>query len=144
MKKLGIAIFIILFNLFAFVAQGQDIRGYWLNDVKEAKVEIYQASNGKYYGKIIWLKEPNRNGKPKVDIHNVKESLRTRPIMGLVLLSGFEKKSNTYENGTIYDPKNGKTYSCKITPEGNDKLNIRGFIGISLLGRTTVWTRTTN
>ncbi|HRP88483.1 MAG TPA: DUF2147 domain-containing protein [Edaphocola sp.] len=144
MKKIGIVLLVAILSLMAFVVKAQEITGYWFNDVKEAKIEIYKAKNGKYYGKIVWLKEPNRDGKPKLDIHNVKESLRTRPVMGLLLLSGFDKKESTYENGTIYDPKNGKTYSCKITPNGNDKLNIRGYIGISLIGRTTVWTRTTH
>ena len=133
MKKIGIVLLVAILSLMAFVVNAQEITGYWFNDVKEAKIEIYKAKNGKYYGKIVWLKEPNRDGKPKLDIHNVKESLRTRPVMGLLLLSGFDKKESTYENGTIYDPKNGKTYSCKITPNGNDKLNIRGYIGISLI-----------
>jgi len=68
--------------------------------------------------------------------------LRNRPIIGLKILSGFEKEGdNKYVDGTIYDPKNGKTYSCKMTYKGKT-LDIRGYIGISLLGRTTVWERT--
>ncbi|OJV52082.1 MAG: hypothetical protein BGO31_08145 [Bacteroidetes bacterium 43-16] len=124
-------------------AKAQEINGYWYNDVKDAKIEIFKATDGKYYGKIVWLKEPNRDGQPKVDKFNSNSKLKTRPIMGLHILSGFKKSGSTYEDGTIYDPKNGKSYSCKITPDGNDKLNIRGYVGISLLGRTTVWTRTT-
>lgn len=144
MKKLGLVLFTLLFLSFGFLAKAQDKGvGIWYNDVKDAKIEIYKAVNGKYYGKIIWLKEPNRNGSPKLDINNSSSKLKTRPVLGLLILNGFNWDDGVYEDGTIYDPKNGKTYSCKITPDGTDKLNIRGYIGISLLGRTTVWTRTT-
>lgn len=136
-----IAIMIVL--AIACKLNAQRVLGTWYNDTKDAKVEIYKGKDGKYYGKIVWLKEPNRDGKPKVDKFNSNEKLKTRPIMGLVILSGFEaqKDGKTYEDGTIYDPKNGKTYSCKITQKDADKLSIRGYIGISLIGRTSVWTR---
>jgi uncharacterized protein (DUF2147 family) len=62
-------------------------------------------------------------------------------IPGPPLLWGFKYKgANKWEGGKIYDPNNGKTYSCKMTLEGNT-LKVRGFVGISLLGRTTIWTR---
>lgn len=126
---------------FAF-AQKDKIEGKWLNQEKDAMVEIYKAKNGKFYGKIVWLKEPNRNGQPKLDINNQKENLRSQPIMNLLILKGFNKDGeNTYEDGTIYDPKNGKTYSCKMTWEDASNLSIRGYVGISMLGRTTKWTR---
>lgn len=121
----------------------QGITGLWYNNVKDAKIEIYKARNGKYYGKIVWLKFPERDGKPKLDIQNDDETMRTRPIMGLVILTGFVKDGKIYDDGNIYDPKSGNTYSCKITPEGSDKLHIRGYTGISLIGRTTIWTRVT-
>jgi uncharacterized protein (DUF2147 family) len=58
-----------------------------------------------------------------------------------MILKGFEKDGdNEYEDGTIYDPKNGKTYSCIIRQKGN-KLSVRGYIGVSLIGRTTTWTK---
>jgi uncharacterized protein (DUF2147 family) len=145
MKK--IVRFVVPFLLACFFMSKADaqvsIEGFWLNDSKEAKIEIYKNNQGKYFGKIIWLKEPNRDGKPKLDINNKNSKLRTRPIMGLNILQGFVQDGDTYEDGTIYDPKNGKTYDCKITPENNNLLSIRGYIGISLLGRTTEWTRTT-
>lgn len=125
-------------------AQKDRVEGFWLNQEKEAKIEIYKAKNGKFYGKIVWLKEPNRDGKPKTDTNNPKENLRSQPIIGLLILKAFNKDGEkTYEDGTIYDPKNGKTYSCKITYENDNKLSIRGYVGISMLGRTTTWTRST-
>jgi len=51
------------------------------------------------------------------------------------------KKGDTYDGGEITDPKNGKTYRCKITLDGKDKLIVRGYLGISLFGRSQVWFR---
>jgi uncharacterized protein (DUF2147 family) len=122
-------------------AQTDKIEGLWYNDIKSAKVLITRASNGKFYGKVVWLKEPLKNGKPKVDELNSDEKLRTRPRLGLPVLADFVKDGDDkYTDGTIYDPNNGKTYSCKMTYKGNT-LDIRGYIGISLFGRTTTWTR---
>jgi len=121
-------------------AQEDKIEGFWFNDVKDAKIQIYKGNDNKFYGKIIWLKDPVENGKPKMDKKNPKEKMKTQPLVGLVILKGFEKDKNTYDDGTIYDPQNGKTYDCTITYKGQ-KLSIRGYIGISLLGRTTVWER---
>ncbi len=117
------------------------IERLWYNEEKTAKIKIFKSTDGKLYGNIVWLKEPLKDGKPKVDAKNPDKAKRTNPIMGLQLLKGFKKDGeNQYEDGTIYDPKNGKTYSCKITHKG-DALDVRGYVGISLLGRTTTWTK---
>ena len=121
-------------------AQSDRLEGYWFNDKKDARIQIYKAKDGKFYGKIVWLKEPNRNGKLKMDDNNPKEQLQKQPLVGLVILKGFEKDGDTYEEGTIYDPENGKTYDCKMTLKGKT-VSIRGYIGVSWLGRTTVWER---
>lgn len=122
-------------------AQKDKLEGQWYNAEKSAKIEIYKATDGKFWGKIIWLKEPNRDGKPKLDINNSKVAKRNIPLLDLVILKHFVKNGdNLYDDGEIYDPKNGKTYSCKITHKG-DKLDVRGYIGVSLLGRTTTWER---
>lgn len=123
-----------------------DILGDWLNQEGTAKIHIFKATNGKfkgkYYGKIIWLKEPTKNGKPKVDDQNPDVNKRNQEINGLVILNDFTFDSDDKEwsNGTIYDPKNGKKYSCTITKSG-EKLNVRGYVGISMLGRTAIWTK---
>lgn len=116
-------------------------KNLWYNGDKKAKIQIYKATDGKFYGKIVWLKEPDRDGKPKLDIHNNDKARQNDPVMGLIILKAFKKTDDThYEDGTIYDPKNGKTYSCKMTLEG-DKLYVRGYIGFSLIGRTETWTK---
>jgi len=120
------------------------IIGKWLNEDQDAHVQIYKES-GKYFGKIVWLKEPidEITGKPKLDDDNEDEALRSRPVMGLVLLKDFEYDADDqeWEDGTIYDPKNGKTYDCYMNFGEDGSLKIRGYIGISWIGRNTYWTR---
>lgn len=130
-------------SLFAQSHKADDIVGTWLNEEKTGKVQIFKIS-GKYYGKLVWLKEPNDKvtGKPRTDIENPDPKLKNTPLIGLVNLKGFEfNGKDEWKDGTIYDPKNGKTYSCFIKFDSPDILKIRGYIGVSLLGRTTLWSR---
>jgi uncharacterized protein (DUF2147 family) len=122
-------------------AQADPIEGIWLNEEKDAKIQIYKGRDGLFYGKIIWLKEPTENGAPKLDKKNPHEDKRKQQILGLIILRKFEKDGKTYDDGTIYDPTNGKTYDATINYKGN-KLDLRGYVGISLFGRTTTWERT--
>ncbi len=124
-----------LFITVALYAQSDPILGKWQNPSGEGRIEIYKKGE-KFYGKLYWIKDS-----AKKDAKNPDPKLRTRNIQGLEILSGFVKDSKTYVDGTIYDPKSGKTYSCKMTLKGNDKLDIRGYIGISMLGRSETWTR---
>jgi uncharacterized protein (DUF2147 family) len=137
-----------LAGIFLFLvsnAQTADaIIGKWLNEDKDAHVQIYKE-NGKFFGKIVWLNEPNEpaTGLPKLDDDNEDESLRSRPVMGMILLKDFVYDSDDaeWEDGTIYDPKNGKTYDCYMNFDEDGTLKIRGYIGISWIGRNTYWTR---
>lgn len=135
MKKLTLTWFALLFSL-CLLAQGNDpILGKWQNPSGEGKIEIYKKGN-KYFGKLYWIKDAN-----KKDAKNPDAKLRERKIQGLEILTNFSKDGDTYEGGQIYDPKSGKTYSCKMTVKGKDKLDIRGYMGVSLLGRTETWKR---
>ena len=120
------------------------IIGKWLNEDQDAHVQIYKEGS-KYFGKIVWLKEPNEpaTGLPKLDDDNEDESLRSLPVMGLVMLKDFvyDGDDKEWDDGTIYDPKNGKTYDCYMNFDENGILKIRGYIGISWIGRSTYWTR---
>ena len=123
--------------------QKDDILGLWLNEDEDAHIEIYKE-NDLYYGKIVWLKFPidEETGKPKLDKHNPDPELKKRPSLGIKLLTDFEwDGDNEWDEGDIYDPKSGKTYSCYIVMKEYDLLKIRGYIGVSLIGRTTYWTR---
>lgn len=128
---------------------GNAILGIWVTAGGKSHVEI-TADNNVYNGRIVWLKQPDypandsggMAGKPKVDRENPDPALRTRPIIGLPLVSGFRYDGdNVWSDGHIYDPESGKTYKCKMTLMPDGSLRVRGYIGISLFGRTTVWTR---
>lgn len=149
MKNVIVATFVLLiplmFSLKSYAqVKADDVVGVWLNEDQDAHIQVENRA-GKYYGKIIWLKEPNEpDGKAKLDDENPDPELQNRPVMGLQLLSDFVfNGDDEWEDGDIYDPKSGKTYSCYMVFADNtkNKLKVRGFIGISLLGRTTYWTR---
>jgi uncharacterized protein (DUF2147 family) len=143
--KRYILIFIFLslsgITLSAYSQNPDAIVGKWYNTEKDAKVEIFKEGN-KYFGKIIWLQDPKDDtGKPKVDLNNSDVSKQQRKIIGLKILDNFQFNGGVWEDGTIYDPKNGKTYSCIIKKKDNKTLEVRGFVGISLIGRTVEWTK---
>lgn len=152
MKRIGAFVGVVM--LFCLpgplLAQNPDaILGKWLNGKGTGHIEIYKA-DGKYFGKIVWLKEPvypaddrkGMAGRPKVDRENPDPARRTQPLLGLVVLRNFDYTSgDLWEHGLIYDPENGKDYRCKMRLTSPDVLNVRGFIGISLIGRTETWTR---
>lgn len=123
--------------------KADDILGTWLNQEATGKIQLYKE-NGKYFGKLVWLKEPNDKvtGKPRTDVENPDAKLKTTPLIGLVNMQNFTfDGTDEWSGGTIYDPKNGKTYKCYIQFESQNKLKVRGFIGVSMLGKTTYWTR---
>ncbi|SIT82258.1 DUF2147 domain-containing protein [Pontibacter indicus] len=129
--------------LFTSVAWAQKLSpvGIWTNEDGKARFEIYQSGD-KLHGKIVQLKEPLRNGKPKLDENNPDKKLRNRPLQGMVFMKDFKYDgSNKWDDGTIYDPESGKTYSCYMKMTGKDKMEVKGYIGISLIGRTQNWTR---
>jgi len=140
-QLLALLLFTFLFSSIASAQKVDAILGSWANPSGEDHILIYKKGN-KYFGKLDWIKYPNdETGKPKTDKNNPDEALRTRPELGLELLKDFVyDENNVYDDGTIYDPKSGKTYSCKMTLDGNS-LKIRGYVGISLFGRSETWTR---
>lgn len=141
MQRVMIIACLLLLPAFSFGQDADSIVGQWYTEEGRSIVEIYKCD--RYYcGKILWLKYPEDDeGREKVDKENPDETKRSRKLIGLNILWGFSYEGeDEWENGKIYDPKNGKTYSCRITLDG-DSLKVRGYIGFSLLGRTTVWTR---
>lgn len=117
--------------------------GVWKTGEGNALVRIYKNGD-KYQGKVVWLKEPidPETNKPKLDKNHPEEASRTRPVMGLINIWGFVyKEKNVWEDGNIYDPKNGNTYSCTIKMTNANSLEVRGYIGVALIGRTDTWTR---
>ena len=117
------------------------VLGEWLTAEGTSKILIYKCDD-EFCGKISWLKEPERDGKPRVDEKNPEERLRTQPLLGLVILRGFTfDGEDTWEGGKIYDPKSGNDYSAKFELADPSTLELRGYILLPLLGRTEIWTR---
>lgn len=149
-RPILVALFVLLAAVVpCLAASADDIVGTWFNQAKDAKIEIYKCGT-KYCGKIVWLKIPNypegskdgTPGTPKLDHNNPDQTLRKTPVMGLVIVRDFVYDGkDTWKDGKVYDPKNGKTYSGKITLASPTQLNLRGFIGFSLIGRTEQWTK---
>ncbi len=111
------------------------IIGTFWSPEKDGKIEIYKIGE-KYFGKIIWSKNPRQDNK------NPDASQRSRELVGATFLHDFVYDGKgTWTDGTIYDPKSGKTYDCNITLTDSGDLNVRGYVGISLLGRTETFTR---
>lgn len=142
MKKLIVLGFALITAFTAVLAQqGTDIRGVWMNENKDAKVEIYKSGD-KYAGKIIWLKEMYEpDGKTlKKDSRNPDAKLRQRTILNLNILESFTYDDGEWTGGNLYDPKSGKLYNSKMKLKGS-RLEIRGYIGSPMFGKTTTWTR---
>lgn len=148
MKKI-IYLSILALSFFAFSAfktandEGDRLLGVWEPSNGRARVKIEKIGT-KYYGKIVWLKEPNdpKTNLPKTDKNNPDPTLQNAPLKGYRMLKDFVYSgSDEWAEGSIYDPLNGSTYSCTIKMEDPNTLSIRGYIGVSALGRTDVWKR---
>lgn len=138
MKKSLLFIACFLIASFSGIAQtaSDHILGEWLSQPKDGKILIYKQGDH-YFGKISWAKTPG-----KKDVKNPDASLRNKDLLGQVILKNFKFTGESWEKGTIYDPHSGKTYDCILKLRDQNKtLDIRGFVGVSLFGRTSTWTR---
>jgi uncharacterized protein (DUF2147 family) len=127
---------LIVVTLQSFTQQCDEILGVWANDSGKGHIQIYKQE-GKYYGKIIWLKQPtDETGKPKIDKKNPDKNLQARPLMGMVMLRDFQFEGEEWTGGKIYNPSDGKEYKCYMKLKDPKTLSIRGYIGFSLLGKT--------
>ena len=141
-KKILLSILSFVFVGFTY-SQSYNIEGDWYNEEKDAIIKIYKESNGTLSGKITWMKFPNNeNGKPKTDPLNDDESLRSRSRMGMKIMYDFTyDRDDEWDDGEIYDPKSGNTYRGTINMVSKNRLNLRGYVGISWFGRTSHWER---
>ena len=126
-------------------ALAQSPVGQWTTiDDKTGKpksvVEITEGANGALTGRVVEVLSSDRGPNPVCD--KCTGERKGKPVQGMVILWGVRKKGDTWEGGQILDPASGKVYSVKLTPtSGGQKLDVRGFMGFSLLGRTQTWTR---
>ena len=112
-----------------------------------SQILIYKTPSGQYEGKVLWMQYPNHpNGEPRRDVKNPDPNKRNQTNVGLVILKGFiyNEKDNQWQNGSVYNPANGSTYSSYLWLEADgNSLKVRGYFGFSLLGKTVTWTRET-
>ena len=122
--------------------QAQTVIGKWKtvdDKTKEAKsiVEVYE-NNGKIFGKIIEIFDPAKRNR-KCDKCTGAES--NKPVLGMVIIKGLEKDDAEYSGGKILDPETGNLYKCIIKLAGKDKLEVRGYMGFAIIGRSQTWIR---
>jgi uncharacterized protein (DUF2147 family) len=136
----AILLFLLVPRPLSAQVKADDIVGHWISSENKVKVEIYRSGD-KYYGKVTWLKEPLKNGKPKLDHRNPNHKLRSQPVIGLVVLRNFVFDDDEWTSGEVYDPSSGNKYDAYITMPDKNTLKVRGYIGFSVFGKTVVWKR---
>lgn len=119
--------------------------GLWLTESKRVIVEIgpCDGAPSNACGKVVWLVEPTDDkGAPRVDEKNPEESLRSRTLCGLPVVGDFKKASDgSWEDGFIYDAGEGDMYDAYLEPQDDGTLKVRGYLLISALGKSQIWTR---
>ena len=136
----------ILFSTLLFTAAPAEspdaIVGIWQNGTGKGHIQIYKHNN-KFFGKIIWLKDAkDKSGNPKMDMKNPDPAKRNKPLIGLVMLRDFEyEKGGEWSGGRLYNPSDGKEYKAYFRLKDTKTLLVRGYVGISVLGKTDEWTR---
>lgn len=117
--------------------------GFWVTQEHGAVVQIEPCDSG-LCGKLVGLSTDHADGDVPLDVKNPDAAKRNRPRCGLMLMGSMKPaKDNAgkWEDGWVYDPESGNTYSGSMRLDGADTLKLRGYIGISLFGRTETWTR---
>jgi len=138
MKKVMILVLLLL-PVKVFAQKANAIVGKWINTSGEGQIAIFKIGE-KYFGKLVWLKKPDdASGKPQTDKMNIRPGLRERPVLGLEILKDFSYVDGVYDEGTVYDPRSGKIYTCKMQVKG-DVLNVKAYVGM-FLGKSEVWKR---
>lgn len=131
------SLLILLFSIQLSATESNDILGLYWSPKKDGRVEITKKDDGLFYGTLVWNKTPD-----KKDSENPDPELRDRTLRGMEFLKNFKfNDKKKWVDGSIYDPKSGKTYSCKIWLDDEKNMKVRGYIGISILGRTETFER---
>jgi len=127
------------------LARASDPTGLWWAEGGFAQVEIRRCEDDALCGEVVWLRHPfDERGCELRDVENPEPGLRSRPLVGLEIVRGLEasgQEPEEWAGGEIYDPGSGRTYSAVVEMDGPDRLRVRGYVGIRLLGRTTTWIR---
>lgn len=134
--KLSVLTLVLSLVTGAAMAGPLDVAGRWETPDKESHIVIEDCGDGTPCGSIAWFTPPAPEAK---DVNNPDESLRSRPILGLTILSDFKKKGDQWKGGTIYDPEAGKSYASKLKLTDDDTLEVKGCI--AFLCQSQYWTR---
>jgi uncharacterized protein (DUF2147 family) len=139
MFKHVLAFFIMAIMANAALANADAIIGVWQNGSGKGHIQIFKEQ-GKYYGKIIWLKNPlNEFGQPRLDKKNENEQMRNKPLIGSIMLRDFTFDDDQWTGGRIYNPEDGKEYKAHLRLKDARTLSVRGYIGFSWIGKTDTW-----
>jgi len=138
----------LVFSLFfsiGLLAHAQSCTGLWITiddatGLKKSIVELYKK-DGVLYGKVVYIYKRGKDG-PNSKCTECSGKLYNQPVMGMLIVKHMQWSGSQWEDGTILDPDNGKTYTCTIwlNDANKDKLNVRGYIGPFF--RTQEWIRT--
>ena len=137
MKKIFYTLFLITIGFFVYGQSADAIVGTYLNADLKSKIEFFKSGDT-YSGKIVWLKEPNdENGNPKKDVKNPDKSLRNRPLMGLVNITGLKYDGGgKYIDGKVYRPAEGDELKFKVKVNADGSIDVTGTKGIFSLTKT--------
>ncbi|MCL9805614.1 DUF2147 domain-containing protein [Flavobacterium amniphilum] len=138
MKKLLLSLLLLAFTQI----NAQSVIGKWKTvDDKTGKsksvVEVYE-SNGKIFGKIVEIFDETKRDRK---CEKCEGADKNKPVLGMVIIRGLKKDDDEFNGGKILDPESGSMYKCSLKLEGKDKLTVRGYMGISLIGRSQTWIR---
>ena len=142
MKKITATLIFAFVGLLASSQTNAHIVGEWYNAEKDAVIALFEE-NETVSGKITWMQFPNDDkGNPKTDHLNPDKKLKSRARIGMIIMNDFIYiEAEVWDNGKLYDPKKGKTYSGMMTLKDANTLELRGYIGFSFIGRSSAWTR---
>lgn len=145
MRKIIFAKLLLLISVTSFAQQSADkIIGNWesIDGEVKLKFEIFK-SEGKYFGKLLWASNMyEADGKtPKKDFKNPNKSLQSRSRKGIVNITDLKYDNEKYSDGKLYNPSDGDTYSLNAKLKNANELHFRGYLGISLLGKTMKFKR---
>lgn len=144
MRILFLGILCLFYSDLTFAQDSNGILGTWFNQEKDSKIQIYKSGES-YFGKIVWIKNHPADENPALDSKNPDEEDRKKPVMGLNILKNFRfSGKNSWIEGKIYNPRDGNSYAGKMTLKNKNTLDLRGYIGSPIFGKTVTFTRVTD
>ena len=140
MKKLLTASFVLFFGMLAYA---QSPIGTWITvddktGDKKSHMKIYETKTGKLQGDVVKILTPGRENAKCTECDGDRKD---KPIKGMTIVWGLEENGSEWSSGHIIDPSSGKQYKCSMKLKDKNTLEVRAYLGVSLLGRTQTWTR---